>query len=61
MRREKEDVLEGEIINWFVVVNIDWDYIKFVDLMVFFSSFVLLGGRIERVLIYFSEFGKERM
>ncbi|VBB84358.1 Putative Pre-rRNA-processing protein ESF1 [Podospora comata] len=61
LRREKEDVPEGEITNRFAVVNIDWDHIKSVDLMALFSSFVPPGGRIERVSIYPSEFGKERM
>ncbi|KAK4188103.1 putative Pre-rRNA-processing protein ESF1 [Podospora australis] len=61
LRREKEEVPTGEITNRFAVVNIDWDHIKSVDLMALFSSFVPAGGRIEKVSIYPSEFGKERM
>ncbi|KAK0726410.1 hypothetical protein B0T21DRAFT_371522 [Apiosordaria backusii] len=61
LKREKEEVPEGEITNRFAVVNIDWDHIKSVDLMALFSSFVPPGGRIEKVSIYPSEFGKERM
>ncbi|KAK4196603.1 putative Pre-rRNA-processing protein ESF1 [Triangularia verruculosa] len=61
LRREKEEVPEGEITNRFAVVNFDWDHIKSVDLMALFSSFVPPGGRIEKVSIYPSEFGKERM
>ena len=43
------------------VVNLDWDHVKSEDLMITFSSFVPKGGKIERVAIYPSEFGKERM
>ncbi|KAK4248436.1 hypothetical protein C7999DRAFT_40310 [Corynascus novoguineensis] len=61
LRREKQEVEEGEVTNRFAVVNIDWDHIKSVDLLALFSSFVPPGGRIEKVSIYPSEFGKERM
>ncbi|KAL2141429.1 hypothetical protein VTI28DRAFT_2429 [Corynascus sepedonium] len=61
LRREKQEVEEGEVTNRFAVVNIDWDNIKSVDLLALFSSFVPPGGRIEKVSIYPSEFGKERM
>ncbi|AEO66439.1 6925bbf1-c2ce-490b-994d-51c925e3f357 [Thermothielavioides terrestris] len=61
LRREKQEIEVGEITNRFAVVNMDWDHIKSVDLMALFSSFVPVGGRIERVSIYPSEFGKERM
>ncbi|KAK4172657.1 putative Pre-rRNA-processing protein ESF1 [Triangularia setosa] len=61
LKREKEEVPEGEITSRFAVVNIDWDHIKSVDLMALFSSFAPPGGRIEKVSVYPSEFGKERM
>ncbi|KAL2262260.1 hypothetical protein VTK26DRAFT_1942 [Humicola hyalothermophila] len=61
LRREKQEVEEGEVTHRFAVVNMDWDHIKSVDLMALFSSFVPVGGRIEKVSIYPSEFGKERM
>ncbi|KAK3307392.1 uncharacterized protein B0T15DRAFT_177065 [Chaetomium strumarium] len=61
LRREKQEVELGEVTNRFAVVNIDWDHIKSVDLLALFSSFVPVGGRIEKVSIYPSEFGKERM
>ncbi|KAK4240558.1 Pre-rRNA-processing protein esf1 [Achaetomium macrosporum] len=61
LRREKQEIEIGEVTNRFAVVNIDWDHIKSVDLMALFSSFVPVGGRIEKVSIYPSEFGKERM
>lgn len=61
LRREKQDVEVGEVTSRLAVVNMDWDHIKSVDLMALFSSFVPVGGRIENVSIYPSEFGKERM
>ncbi|KAL2267214.1 hypothetical protein VTJ83DRAFT_4491 [Remersonia thermophila] len=61
LKREKEDIEVGEVTNRFAVVNIDWDHIKSVDLLALFSSFVPTGGRIEKVSVYPSEFGKERM
>ncbi|KAL2164874.1 hypothetical protein VTH06DRAFT_170 [Thermothelomyces fergusii] len=61
LRREKQQVEEGEVTNRFAVVNMDWDYVKSVDLFALFSSFVPQGGRIEKVSVYPSEFGKERM
>ncbi|KAK4044110.1 Pre-rRNA-processing protein esf1 [Parachaetomium inaequale] len=61
LRREKQEVEVGEVTNRFAVVNIDWDHIKSMDLLALFSSFVPVGGRIEKVSVYPSEFGKERM
>ncbi|GAP82854.1 putative pre-rRNA-processing protein esf1 [Rosellinia necatrix] len=58
---EQADTEVGEITKRIAVVNLDWDNIKAVDLMALFSSFVPQGGRIEKVSIYPSEFGKERM
>lgn len=58
---EQDGVEVGEITKRIAVVNLDWDNIKAVDLMVLFSSFAPQGGRIEKVSIYPSEFGKERM
>ncbi|OMH80681.1 Pre-rRNA-processing protein ESF1 [Zancudomyces culisetae] len=43
------------------VVNMDWDNIRAVDIMMAFSGFVPQGGAIMRVSIYVSSFGKERM
>ncbi|KAI1426492.1 hypothetical protein F5Y12DRAFT_282948 [Xylaria sp. FL1777] len=61
LRDGQADVETGEITKRFAVVNLDWDNIKAVDLMALFSSFVPPGGRVEKVSIYPSEFGKERM
>ncbi|EFA01774.1 ESF1 homolog [Tribolium castaneum] len=41
--------------------NLDWDRIRAVDLMVLFNSFLPPGGAVKSVVIYPSEFGKERM
>ncbi|EAA27818.1 hypothetical protein GE21DRAFT_6024 [Neurospora crassa] len=61
LRKDKEAVEEGEITNRVAIVNIDWDHIKSIDLFALFSSFVPPGGRIEKVSVYPSEFGKQRM
>lgn len=60
-RTQQTEVETGDVTNRIAIVNIDWDNIKSVDLMALFKSFVPIGGRIERVSIYPSEFGKERM
>ncbi|KAL7275740.1 pre-rRNA-processing protein esf1 [Rhizina undulata] len=54
-------VLVGDVTNRFAVVNLDWDNVRAVDLMKTFSSFESSGGKVLRVSIYPSEFGKERM
>ncbi|KAI1498695.1 hypothetical protein F5X99DRAFT_315283 [Biscogniauxia marginata] len=61
LRDEEADVEMGEVTKRIAIVNLDWDHIKSTDLMALFSSFAPKGGRIERVSIYPSEFGKERM
>ncbi|KAI1807212.1 hypothetical protein F4811DRAFT_507388 [Daldinia bambusicola] len=61
LRDAQADVETGEVTRRIAIVNLDWDHIKSADLLALFSSFVPKGGRIERVSIYPSEFGKERM
>ena len=51
----------GEVSSRLAVVNLDWDNIRAMDLMAVFSSFVPGNGKILKVSIYPSEFGKERM
>jgi len=51
----------GEISARIAVVNLDWDNIRAADLMAVFSSFVPSSGRILKVSVYPSEFGRERM
>jgi NUC153 domain len=55
------DVPMGEVSSRVAVVNLDWDNIRAVDLMAVFSSFLPSGGRLLKISIYPSQFGKERM
>ncbi|CAL3971519.1 hypothetical protein PZA11_007971 [Diplocarpon coronariae] len=61
MQAESAAVEMGEVSSRIAVVNMDWDNIRSVDLMAVFSSFVPPGGKILKISIYPSEFGKERM
>lgn len=58
--KQQSDVPLGDVTNRIAVVNLDWDNIRAEDLMAVVSSFTT-SGRIKRVTIYPSEFGKERM
>ncbi|RAL13751.1 pre-rRNA-processing protein ESF1 [Aspergillus homomorphus CBS 101889] len=59
--KQQRDVPTGEVTDRIAVVNLDWDNIRAEDLMAVFSSFVPAGGRVLKVSVYPSEFGKERM
>lgn len=61
LRNEQADVEVGDVTNRLAIVNLDWDHIRSSDLLALMSSFVPKGGRIQKVSIYPSEFGKERM
>jgi hypothetical protein len=62
VRDQEVEVEVGEVTNRIAIVNLDWDHIKSIDLFALFSSFnSTAGGRIEKISIYPSEFGKERM
>jgi hypothetical protein len=61
MQAEQVGVEMGDVSSRFAVVNLDWDNIKSADLMAVFSSFVRPGGKIHKISVYPSEFGKERM
>ncbi|KAH8809177.1 pre-rRNA-processing protein-like protein ESF1 [Xylogone sp. PMI_703] len=61
MQAEQEGVEMGEVSSRLAVVNMDWDNIRAADLMAVFSSFVRPGGKIQKISVYQSEFGKERM
>lgn len=52
-----------DISRRIAVVNLDWDNIRAADLMAVFESFLPKGGggKLVRVSVYPSEFGKERM
>ncbi|KAK5709324.1 pre-rRNA-processing protein esf1 [Elasticomyces elasticus] len=58
---QMEDIPEGEVTHRLAAVNLDWDNIRATDIMAVAASFVTSGGRIERVTIYPSEFGRERL
>jgi hypothetical protein len=58
---EEEGVPMGEPSSRLAVVNLDWDNIRAADLLAVFSSFAPGNGRILKVAIYPSEFGKGRM
>jgi hypothetical protein len=57
----EDQVPTGEVSSRIAVVNLDWDNIRAEDLMAVFSSFVPAPGRLLKVTIYPSEFGRERM
>ncbi|KAK3389617.1 hypothetical protein B0H63DRAFT_102136 [Podospora didyma] len=61
LKTEDQAIEEGEVTRRIAIVNIDWDNIKSVDLFALFSSFVPSSGHVEKVSIYPSEFGKERL
>lgn len=43
------------------VLNCDWEHVKAVDLLGILQSFKPSRGVIQRVTVYVSDFGKERM
>ena len=62
LQNEQAEAETGEVTSRIAIVNLDWDHIKAVDLFALFSSFLPAdSGRVERVDIYPSEFGKARM
>ncbi|CAH0054823.1 unnamed protein product [Clonostachys solani] len=59
---QRAEVESGEVSKRIAIVNLDWDHIQSTDLMALFSSFLPgESGKIEKISIYPSEFGKERM
>lgn len=56
-----DGIPKGEVSSRIAVVNLDWDNIRAADLMAVFSSFVPSSGRIHKISVYPSEFGKERL
>ncbi|KAF2728308.1 hypothetical protein EJ04DRAFT_504296 [Polyplosphaeria fusca] len=58
---EGSEVPVGDVTSRLAAVNLDWDNIRAADLMAVANSFIPAGGRIIRVVIYPSEFGRERM
>lgn len=58
---EGNEVPTGEISSRLAAVNLDWDNMRAADIMGVASSFVPADGRIVSVVIYPSDFGRERM
>ncbi|MCJ1454294.1 pre-rRNA-processing protein esf1 [Mycoblastus sanguinarius] len=56
-----DSIPKGQVSSRIAIVNLDWDNIRAADLMAVFSSFVPTSGRIRKISVYPSEFGKERM
>ena len=56
-----DEIPKGEVTSRVAVVNLDWDNIRAEDLMAVFSSFLPAAGRLIKVSVYPSDFGKERM
>ncbi|KAI9728195.1 MAG: pre-rRNA-processing protein esf1 [Chrysothrix sp. TS-e1954] len=55
------DIPMGEVSSRLAAVNMDWDNIRAVDLMAVAQSFCPSGGRVKKVSVFTSEFGRERM
>ncbi|OCK83595.1 hypothetical protein K432DRAFT_346789 [Lepidopterella palustris CBS 459.81] len=58
---QEGEIPEGEVTARIAAVNLDWDNIRAEDIFAVTSSFVPADGRILKVAIYPSEFGRERM
>ncbi|KAA8649936.1 hypothetical protein EYZ11_000998 [Aspergillus tanneri] len=59
--KQQASVPTGGVTDRIAVVNLDWDNIRAADLMAVFSSFAPAAGRVLKVSVFPSEFGKERM
>lgn len=55
------EIPKGEVTSRIAVVNLDWDNMRAADLMAVFTSFLPAAGRLSKVSVYPSDFGKERM
>ena len=58
---EKVPTAPGAETRRFAMMNMDWEHIKSVDLLMLMRSFQPKGGRVECITIYPSEFGIEQM
>ena len=55
------EVPTGQVSRRLACVNLDWDNVRAVDLMKAFASFTPSGGKVTKVTVYPSEFGRQRM
>lgn len=60
-QEQTEDIPMGEVTKRIACVNLDWDNIRAADIMAVASSFLPASGKVESVIVYPSEFGKERL
>ncbi|KAF1821395.1 uncharacterized protein K489DRAFT_358959 [Dissoconium aciculare CBS 342.82] len=60
-QEQDEEIPMGDVTKRIAAVNLDWDNIRASDIMAVSSSFVPEGGKVQRVIIYPSQFGKERL
>lgn len=58
---EAPEIPMGEVSNRLAVVNLDWDNIRAADLMAVSQSFAPGGKGVLNVIVYPSEFGRERI
>jgi hypothetical protein len=61
LQAEQTGLEMGEVTSRIAVVNMDWDHIRAVDLMAVFQSFLPPGGKIQKISVYQSDFGTERL
>lgn len=62
LQDEQAEVESGEVTKRIAIVNLDWDHVNSTDLYALFTSFIGESpGRVTKVSVYPSEFGKERM
>ena len=59
-QEQQEEIPLGEVTTRIAAVNLDWDHIRASDIMAVAQSFIPTSGRIERVSVYPSEFGREQ-
>lgn len=61
LQAEQTGLEMGEVTSRIAVVNMDWDHIRAIDLMAVFQSFVPPGGKVNKISVYQSDFGTERL
>ncbi|GMH42843.1 hypothetical protein BSKO_10762 [Bryopsis sp. KO-2023] len=57
----EEEIPSGEATRRLAVVDLDWENIRAVDILNVMRSFLPTGGRIDKVSVLVSDYGKERM
>jgi NUC153 domain len=57
----EEDIPRGDATYRLAAVNLDWDNVRAVDILAVLQSFIPGEGRVNKVTIYPSEFGKVRI